>query len=108
MLSLRDIIKFIPPSILLWKSGNNSKYGITELYLTKYEPIKLCSASSAYRDISFALHYPGMADDRSPVLIAQTPHRKLGVFTGASHNRTISSSTFSNVMEQPCISKEVI
>ena len=36
------------------------------------------------------------------------PQRRAGVFTGASHSRVRSSSSFSSVIEQPAISSEVM
>lgn len=38
----------------------------------------------------------------------QTPQRRPGVLTGASHNAVSSSSSFSSVTEQPAISSEVM
>ena len=39
---------------------------------------------------------------------AQTPRRRPGVFTGASHRRSSSSSSFSRVTEQPAMSRLVM
>ena len=55
-----------------------------------------CSDSASVTDLDCTVTCP------------YTPQRRPGVFTGASHSLSSSSSAFSRVIEQPAISSEVM